>query len=91
MSVKTADCLRSEATSFRGLANDEEAAKESRNAKKGLCEAIRYFLPWRTFNINDLLANLSGVGFGMLMLCISRRETRDAGRETMTSVLTLKM
>jgi VanZ family protein len=30
-------------------------------------EAIQYFLPWRAFNVNDIVANLAGVGISALL------------------------
>jgi len=30
-------------------------------------EIIQYFIPWRTFNINDLVANGVGMGLGMIV------------------------
>ena len=29
-------------------------------------ELIQYFLPYRTFNINDLMANIAGIGIGII-------------------------
>ena len=34
----------------------------------GICEGIQYFLPYRSFNINDLLANFIGIVTGILLL-----------------------
>lgn len=31
------------------------------------CEFIQYFLPYRSFNINDLLANIIGIALGFLI------------------------
>ena len=33
-----------------------------------ITEGIQYFLPYRSFNINDLLANLIGVTIGIILL-----------------------
>ncbi len=33
-----------------------------------LLESIQYFLPYRSFNINDMLANMLGVGLGLTLL-----------------------
>ncbi len=30
-------------------------------------EAMQYIIPWRTFNVNDLMSNLLGVGAGVLI------------------------
>ena len=35
-------------------------------------EAIQYILPWRTFNVNDLMANGIGVVFGIVIWMIIR-------------------
>jgi glycopeptide antibiotics resistance protein len=35
-------------------------------------ECVQYFLPWRTFNINDLLANFLGFVIGFLILFIKK-------------------
>ena len=29
-------------------------------------EAIQYIIPWRTFNVNDLVSNILGVGIGFV-------------------------
>lgn len=38
-----------------------------------LSEGIQYILPYRTFNINDLLANLIGIILSNLVFLIPRR------------------
>ena len=30
-------------------------------------EAIQYIIPWRAFNVNDLISNILGVGIGVLL------------------------
>lgn len=35
-------------------------------------EGIQYFLPWRAFNINDLLANFLGLAIGFLILFVKK-------------------
>ena len=35
-------------------------------------EAIQYLTPWRTFNIDDLLANVLGVVFGVIIWMVIR-------------------
>jgi glycopeptide antibiotics resistance protein len=37
-----------------------------------LAECVQYFLPYRAFNINDLMANLLGVGTSWLLASVSR-------------------
>ena len=34
----------------------------------GLCEGMQYLLPYRSFNVNDLLANSIGIVIGILLL-----------------------
>jgi len=34
----------------------------------GFCEGIQYLLPYRSFNINDLLANVIGIMLGILLI-----------------------
>ena len=34
----------------------------------GFCEGIQYLLPYRSFNINDLIANIAGVIFGLILI-----------------------
>lgn len=36
-------------------------------------ELIQYFLPYRTFNVNDLIANSLGVGGGVVFLFLHRK------------------
>jgi len=33
-----------------------------------ILEAVQYLIPWRTFNVNDLFANIFGVGIGVVIL-----------------------
>jgi glycopeptide antibiotics resistance protein len=35
-------------------------------------EIIQYFIPWRTFNVNDMTANGVGVGLGMIVYKVFR-------------------
>lgn len=42
-----------------------------------LCEAIQYPLPYRAWNINDMLANIFGIFIGFAVLLVfSRRHTQ---------------
>ena len=41
-----------------------------------ITEGIQYFLPYRSFNINDLLANLIGVILGISLLPLIRTNPR---------------
>ncbi len=34
----------------------------------GFCEGLQYLLPYRSFNINDLLANIIGVAIGIILV-----------------------
>jgi len=34
----------------------------------GLCEGLQYLLPYRSFNINDLIANVIGVFTGIVLM-----------------------
>ena len=34
----------------------------------GFCEGIQYLLPYRSFNINDLIANMAGIVLGVVLL-----------------------
>jgi len=33
-----------------------------------LCEGLQYLLPYRSFNINDLIANMIGIGIGVILV-----------------------
>lgn len=37
-----------------------------------LAEGVQYLLPYRAFNINDLLANLLGIGAGWLLVLVGK-------------------
>jgi len=37
------------------------------------CEIIQYFLPYRAFNINDLLANFLGIFLGVIIAIFSQK------------------
>lgn len=39
-------------------------------------EGLQYFIPWRSFNINDILANVSGVLIGFLLFIIYEQATK---------------
>jgi glycopeptide antibiotics resistance protein len=43
-------------------------------------EGIQYFLPWRAFNINDLLANLAGMLAGFMLLFLYEKADAAASR-----------
>jgi len=34
----------------------------------GFCEGVQYLLPYRSFNINDLLANMLGILVGIILI-----------------------
>jgi len=34
----------------------------------GICEGVQYLLPYRSFNINDLLANMIGTAIGIILV-----------------------
>lgn len=38
-----------------------------------LIEIIQYFLPYRAYNVNDLVANIAGVGIGGGLLLIAKK------------------
>jgi len=40
----------------------------------GITESFQLYLPYRTFNINDLIANLSGIIAGYLIIMILRKQ-----------------
>lgn len=44
-----------------------------------VAEAIQYFIPWRTYNINDLLTNLMGVLAGVFLLFLVEKIGRKSG------------
>jgi len=46
----------------------------------GVCEGIQYLLPYRSFNINDLIANVIGIiiGIALLVPAVSRVFKRKA-------------
>jgi len=41
-----------------------------------LTEAVQYYIPWRAFNINDLLANILGILTGSLFFLLSSRSQK---------------
>ncbi len=41
-----------------------------------LFEAIQYFLPYRAFNVNDVLSNFVGVSLGLLVLNIVKNRIK---------------
>jgi glycopeptide antibiotics resistance protein len=43
-------------------------------------ESIQYVTTYRTFNINDLIGNLSGFLFGMALLYLTYQNVRRAGK-----------
>lgn len=38
-----------------------------------LSESVQYFLPYRAFNINDMIANFCGLSFGSLLVLIKKQ------------------
>jgi len=34
----------------------------------GLCEGMQYLLPYRSFNVNDLMANMIGIVIGVILV-----------------------
>ena len=42
-----------------------------------LMECIQYFLPYRTFNINDAVANEAGIAIGSLAVLIKKNKFRN--------------
>ncbi|GAB3279125.1 hypothetical protein GCM10027347_53690 [Larkinella harenae] len=46
------------------------------------CELLQRFLPYRTFNVNDLVANFLGVTLGYLLVGFWARLTKKAQRVT---------
>jgi len=35
----------------------------------GFCESLHYFIPYRSFDFHDFLANVTGISIGLLIFC----------------------
>lgn len=42
----------------------------------GFCESLHYFIPYRSFDIHDFFANVTGISLGLLIFCFRSPELR---------------